>query len=182
MTTTVLSILVLVVVLVVTGMVLVPVLYGAPWHWTSQQNVRRLMEFCGARSGETLIDLGSGDGRIVLAAARDYGLKGIGIEIDPLKVRLAEQLAEKAGVADRTRFHHQNVFDADYSEADILYIYMSHQALDRLFPALIDRLKPGARVVCHRFCIRGQTPDRVSADKSLFLYTFQKGREVNRYS
>ncbi len=59
---------------------------------------------------------------------------------------------------------------------------MSHQALDRLFPDLIDRLKPGCRVVCHRFAIRNQTPDRVSADKSLFLYTFQKGRAVNQYS
>lgn len=182
MTATFVSILVLIAVLVLAAVVLVPVLFGAPWHWTSKKNVRRLIEFADAQPGETLMDLGAGDGRVVIAAARDHGLHAIGVDIDPLKIWIARHMANRAGVADRVHFLHQSVYETDCHEADILYIYMSHQVLDRLFPTLIDRLKPGCRVVCHKFCIRDQTPDRVSADKSLFLYTFQKGRAVNQFS
>ena len=64
---------------------------------------------------------------------------------------------------------------------DILFIYLSHQAIDKLFPDILDQLKPNAKILCYRFCIRNMTPDKVNADKTLFLYTLNKGTRVNQF-
>ena len=168
-------------VLLAAVVIIVPVFFGAPWHPTSKKMVRRILDFCDAQPGEKIVDLGSGDGRVLIVAAQEYGLRGTGLEIDPAKVAWSQRQVKRTGLEDRVRILHSNVFDHDYRGADILFIYMSHQALDRLFPKILDQLKPTARIVCYRFCIRGMLPDKVNTDKTIFLYSLNKGKHLDHY-
>jgi SAM-dependent methyltransferase len=154
MTSTLISILALAAVLLLAVMVIGPAMFGSPWHPISRKDLKRALDFCEAQVGERIIDLGSGDGRVLITAAKDYGLFGTGIEIDPLKVWLANLRVRVAGVRDKVKIVRANIFDADYSDADILFIYLTHQAIDT---------------------------DKVSADKTLFLYTLNKGTRVNQF-
>lgn len=181
MTTVVISIFAIGAALLLAVMVIGPALFGAPWHPISRRDLKRALDFCDAKAGERLFDLGSGDGRVLIAAVKNYGLVGTGIEIDPIKVWLSNLRLRFAGVQNKVKIVRTNIFDADYREADILFIYLTHQALDRLFPKILDQLKPTARILCYRFCIRDMTPDKVSADKTLFLYTMNKGTRVNQF-
>jgi len=181
MTYTLISILVLAAVLLLAVMVIGPALFGSPWHPISRKDLKRALEFCGVKAGERIVDLGSGDGRVLITAAKDYGLVGTGIEIDPIKVWLANLRVRVAGARDKVKIVRANIFDADYREADILFIYLTHQAIDKLFPDILEQLKPNAKILCYRFCIQGMTPDKVSADKTLFLYTLNKGTRVNQF-
>ncbi|CCQ91868.1 putative methyltransferase [Nitrospina gracilis 3/211] len=175
------SFLLLALALLLAWVVLGPVFFGAPWHWTGQGALRRALDLADAQPGETLVDLGSGDGRVLITAARDYGLKGVGIEIDPVKVWVSRLWAKLSGVSDRVVIHWGNVADHPCKEADIVYLYLSHQAVDRLFPALFASLKPGARVVTQRFCLPGLRPDKIDCGGTLFLYTGRKGQNVDGY-
>lgn len=177
-----LSLLALAAAFLLAWVVLGPVIHGAPWHWTRQPTVRRALDLCAAQPGETLVDLGSGDGRVLITAAREYGLNGVGLEIDPLKAGVSRLRVRLAGVADRVTILRRNVHEHDYRGADILFIYMTHPVLDRLFPDLFDHLKPTARVVTHRFCLRGSRPDKMDSQHHLFLYTGNKGRRIDGWS
>ncbi len=178
---TLLSILLIGSLVVVAGMVVLPVLFGAPWHPLFPSTHRRILEFAELRPGETLVDFGSGDGRLLIAAARDFDVRGVGVEIDPLKTGLARGLARRAGVGSRVQIHHGNLFEFDPGEADVVYLYLSHQALDRLMPDLLPKLKPSARIVCFRFCLRDRLPDKVDRARTLFLYRGTKGQRLNRF-
>lgn len=177
-----LSILLLAGVLVLAWAVLGPVIYGAPWHWTRKQTVRRALDLCEAKPGETLVDLGCGDGRVLITAAREYGLNGVGLEVDPLKAGVSRLRVKLAGVGGRVTILRRNVHEYDYRSADILFIYMTHRVVDRLFPAVFEQLKPGARVVTHRFCLKGVHPDKMDGQHNLFLYTGNKGRRLDGWS
>jgi cyclopropane fatty-acyl-phospholipid synthase-like methyltransferase len=181
MTLTLISVLAIGGALLLAVMVIGPALFGAPWHPISRKDLKRALDFCGTKPEERVVDLGSGDGRVLIAAARDYGLLGTGIEIDPLKVWLANLRVRFARVQDKVKIVRANLFEYDYREADILFIYLTHQALDQLFPKILEQLKPNAKILCYRFCIRNMTPDKVSADKTLFLYTLNKGTRVNQF-
>ena len=117
----------------------------------------------------------------MITAAKEYGLLGTGIEIDPAKVWLSQLLTRRAGIQDKVRFVRTNLFDYDYGEADILFIHLTHQAMDKLFPDILEQLKPTVKILSYKFCIRGMTPDKVNADKTLFLYTRNKGTRVDQY-
>lgn len=182
MITTLLSILLLAFTLITAAVVILPVFFGAPWHPTSKKNIKLMLEICEAKPGEKLYDLGSGDGRVLIFAARYFGLIGVGLEIDPVKVWISKFLINRMGVKDSVQILRQNVYDFNYSDADILFIYLSHQAHDRLFPEIIGRLKPNARIVCYRFCLRGIKPLKISSDKSIFLYQLNKGNKLDKYS
>ena len=181
MTTTLISILVIGATLLLAVMVIGPALFGSPWHQISRSDLKRALDFCGAHAGERIFDLGSGDGRVLITAAKDYGLVGTGIEIDPIKVWLANLRVRLTGAQEKVKIVRANIFDADYRKADILFIYLTHQAIDKLFPEILDQLKPNAKIICYRFCIKGMTPDKVNADKTLFLYTLNKGTRVNQF-
>ena len=181
MTTALISVFAIGAALLLAVMVIVPALFGAPWHPISRRDLKRALDFCDAKAGERLVDLGSGDGRVLIAAAKEYDLIGTGIEIDPIKVWLANLRVRWAGVQDKVKIVQANIFDTDYGEADILFIYLTHQALDRLFPKILEQLKPNVKILCYRFCIQGMTPDKVNSDKTLFLYTMNKGTRVNQF-
>jgi len=138
MTGTLISILAIGAALLLALIVIGPAMFGSPWHLISRRDLKRALDFCETREGERIIDLGSGDGRVLITAAKDYGLVGTGIEIDPIKVWLANLRVRFAGVQDKVEIVRTNIFDADYREADILFIYLTHQAIDKLFPDILD--------------------------------------------
>ena len=175
-------ILILVFFLVLASMVILPVFFGAPWHPLSDKNIDRIIKFADPKQGEIFCDIGSGDGRVLIAALRKNCVRGIGVEIDPIKVWLSKCFITAANLTDKIQIYRQNMYDFDAGEADIIYLYLTHQALDRLFPEILNRVKPSVRIVCYRFCIRNMEPIKVNEDKNLFLYRMDKGRSVNEYS
>jgi len=128
---------------------------------TPPEVVAEILRLAGVGPGDTVYDLGSGDGRIVIAAARDFGAHGVGIELDPDLVVQSEKNARRAGVAGKTRFVLQDIFDADVSEATVVVLYLSPDVNLRLKPKLLSQLKPGSRIVSHDFPIAGWQPARV---------------------
>ena len=168
--------------IVLAGMVVLPIFFGAPWHPLMPYTICRILNFVDIRSGETICDLGCGDGRVLITAAKKYSAKGVGVEIDPIKVGLARLLVKLKKVDERVSIIRGNIFDFDPSDADVVYLYLTHQAMDKLFPEILKKLKPTVRIVSYRFCIRGMTPEKVSADKTLFLYQLTKGTEINNYT
>ena len=168
--------------IVLAGMVVLPVFFGAPWHPLMPYTIRRILNFVDIRPGETIFDLGCGDGRVLITAAKEYSAKGVGVEIDPIKVGLARLLAKLKKVDGQVSIIHGNIFDFDPSDADVVYLYLTHQAMDKLFPEILKKLKPTVRIVSYRFCIRGMTPEKISADKTLFLYELTKGNKINNYT
>jgi len=133
----------------------------APFITTPPEVVARMLQLAGTGPQDTVIDLGSGDGRIVIAAARDHGARGLGIELDPKLVALARGNARRAGVAERARFEEGDALRADLSQASVVTIYLLPFLLDQLQPRLLAQLRPGARVVTHAFAFKGWQPDRV---------------------
>ena len=179
---TILSILVLLFFILLAVMVIVPVFFGSPWHPLSDENINRIIRFADLQPGETFYDLGSGDGRVLIAASRKKCVRGIGVEIDPIKVWLSRYFIMARKLTEKIHIHRGNMFDFDVSDADVIYLYLTHQALDRLFPEILNRMKPSARIICYRFCIRNLEPAKMNKDKNLFLYRVGKGRTVNEYS
>ena len=132
----------------------------APFITTPPEVVARMLQLAGTGPQDAVIDLGSGDGRIVIAAARDYGARGLGIELDPKLVALARENARRAGVADRARFVEGDALKTDLTQASVVTIYLLPFLLDQLQPRLLSQLRPGARVVTHAFAFKGWQPDR----------------------
>ena len=163
-------------------MVVLPIFSGAPWHPLFMGTIRRILNFSEIKPGETLCDLGCGDGRILITAAKEYSARGVCVEIDPIKVGLARLLVKWENTDEKVKIICGNFFEFDPQNADVLYLYLTHQAMDRLFPEILKKLKPTARIVSYRFCIRGMTPEKVSLDKTLFLYQVSKGKEINSYT
>ena len=182
MTVTIFSTLLLIFFILLAGMTIIPVFFGAPWHPLSDENIDRIIKFAGLRPGEKFYDLGSGDGRVLIAASKKKFVRGVGVEIDPIKVWLSRYFIMTRKLTSRISIHRGNMFGFDVSEADVIYLYLTHQALDRLFPEILDRMKPSARIICYRFCIRNLEPTKINEDKNLFLYNLTKGRTVNEYS
>jgi SAM-dependent methyltransferase len=141
-----------------------------PFVPTPPDVVDRMLEMARVKSGDVLYDLGSGDGRIVIQAAKRYGIKGVGIEIDPELVRKAQDQAAKEKVDHLVEFHAQDAFTADVSPATIVTLYMLTEFNARLRPILERQLKPGSRVVSHDFEIQGWLPDRVERIKGDFIH------------
>ena len=168
--------------LLLAAIVILPIFFGAPWHPLSKKNISRIIKFANIKSGEVIYDLGSGDGRILIAAAKQSCARGIGVEIDPIKVWLSRYLITRSNLAKKIKIYRGNIYNFDISDADVIYLYLTHQALDRLFPEILNRIKPSARIVCYRFCIRNLAPIKINKDKNLFLYQVNKGRSVNEYS
>ena len=168
--------------IVLAGMVVLPIFSGAPWHPLMPYTIRRILNFVDIRPGETICDLGCGDGRVLITAAKKYSAKGVGVEIDPIKVGFTRLLVKLKKVDERVSIIRGNIFDFDPSDADVVYLYLTHQAMDKLFPEILKKLKPTVRIVSYRFCIRGMTPEKVSADKTLFLYQLTKGTKINNYT
>lgn len=113
------------------------------------------------REPDVVYDLGSGDGRIPIMAAKKYGARGVGIDIDPVRVREAEHNARAAGVTERVRFIEGGLFEADLREATVVTLYLLPDLNLRLRSRLLRELKPGARIVSHSFDMGDWEPEKI---------------------
>jgi len=130
-----------------------------PFITTPQEVVARMLALARTGSADYVIDLGSGDGRIVIAAARLYGARGFGVDLNHSLVRASRENAERAGVAGLVRFDVQDVLETDLSRATVVTLYLLPSLIDRLQPKLLAELRPGARIVSHAFPMKGWRPD-----------------------
>ena len=144
---------------------------------TPQPVVEAMLDLAAVKKTDVVYDLGSGDGRIVITAAKKYGARGVGIELDPALVRQARANAAAAGVANRVRFATQDLFKADLKPATVVTLYLLQSLNERLRPKLVRELKPGTRVVSHVFNMGPEWPPErtVSIERDrIFLWSIPK--------
>jgi hypothetical protein len=122
--------------------------------------VDRMLALGGIRGDDYLVDLGSGDGRIVITAAQRFGARGFGVDINPELVKLANENAARAGVADRVRFERRDLFETSLADATLVTLYLLPHIVTELVPKILKEMKPGARVVSHDYPLAPWTPDR----------------------
>ena len=122
-----------------------------PYVDSEQDIVDAMLRLGEVRANDVVYDLGCGDGRIVIAAAKQYGARGVGIDLDPQLIAVARGYAEIARVSDKTLFKVGDLFDTDLSPASVVTLFLSVDVNKRLQPKLLRELKPGSRVVSNRF-------------------------------
>jgi len=137
-----------------------PAKLDVPFVPTPMEVVDVMLQLAELKSGDVLYDLGSGDGRIVIAAARQHGIKGVGVDIDPVRIKEAEENARKAGVTDLAAFRENDLFQEDISKATVVTLYLSPGVNLKLRPKLLKELKPGSRVISHDFSMGNWAPDK----------------------
>ena len=130
-----------------------------PFVVSPPEVVDRMLRLAEPKAGETLVDLGSGDGRIVIEAARRFGTRGLGVEIDPSLVARARENARRAGVEALARFEVQDLFATDLRGVGVVTLYLLPEVNLKLAPRLLQDLKPGARVVSHDYDMGAWRPD-----------------------
>jgi SAM-dependent methyltransferase len=131
-----------------------------PFVVTPDHVTRAMLELANVKPGDFVIDLGSGDGRIVIVAARHYGARGLGVEIVPDLVEKSRDNARRAGVAERVEFREQDLFETDLSRATVITMYLLPDVNLKLRPRL-QALKPGTRIVSHDWDMGDWKPDRM---------------------
>ena len=144
-----------------------------PYVPTPPDVVEAMLNLGGVKKGDIMYDLGCGDGRIVIMAAQKFGATGTGIDIDPERIKEAEENAKQAGVTDRVHFLQKNLFDADFHDATVVTLYLLPEVNIRLRPKLLKELKVGTRIVSHQFDMGEWKPDKqVNMDwRTLYLWT-----------
>src|SRR5215216_5231962 len=125
---------------------------------TPQEVVDAMLKLAKVTSADVVYDLGSGDGRIPITAAKTYGARGVGIDIDPQRIREANENLKAAGVGDKVKFLNQDLFTTNISEASVVTMYLLPTLNVKALPKLNAELKPGTRVVSHAFDIEGYPP------------------------
>jgi ribosomal protein L11 methylase PrmA len=127
---------------------------------TPQEVVEDMLRLANVRKGDVLYDLGSGDGRIPVTAAKLYGVRAVGIDIDPERIREAQENARKNGVEKLVQFRMDDLFKADFRDATVITLYLLPDLNVKLRPRLLRELKPGTRIVSHQFDMGTWKPDK----------------------
>ncbi|MFQ5724063.1 MAG: SAM-dependent methyltransferase [Terriglobia bacterium] len=135
--------------------------------------VEAMLRLADVQPGELVFDLGSGDGRIVILAAEEFGARGVGIEIDAELVAQSRRTVAEKGLEDQVKIIHANAFDVDLSLADVVTLYVAPTVMDRLREHLEGALRPGTRVVSHQHEVTGWEPERVLDLDGFFLYLYR---------
>jgi SAM-dependent methyltransferase len=130
-----------------------------PYVPTTETAVKAMLQLARVKRTDVVYDLGCGDGRIVIAAAKNYGARGVGIDIDPVRIREAKENARRAGVENRVEFREQDLFQSDFREATLVTLFLLPALNKRLRPQL-EALKPGTRIVSNTFVIGDWKPVR----------------------
>ena len=141
---------------------------------TPQPVVDAMLELANVGPDDVLYDLGSGDGRIPITAAKRFGIHAVGIDINPARIREANANAEEAGVADKVTFIEGDMFDAWISEASVVTLYLLQSLNVKLRPKLLSELKPGTRIVSHSFDMANEWEPEESRDvdgSRIYLWT-----------
>ena len=128
---------------------------------TPEEVVAEMLKLANVGKDDVIYDLGCGDGRIVITAAQKYGARGVGIDIDPERIKESNENARKAGVTDRVKFLQQDLFTTDFREATVVTLYLLPALNLKLRPKLLSELKPGTRIVSHAFDMGDWKPEKV---------------------
>lgn len=144
-----------------------------PYVPTPPEVVETMLKMAGVKQGDFVIDLGCGDGRIVIMAAQKFGARGMGVDLNPERIREANENAKTAGVTDRVKFVEGNLFDFDVKQASVVTLYLLPGVNLKLRPKLLADLKPGTRIVSHSFDMGDWKPEKtVEVDwRKLYLWT-----------
>jgi len=144
-----------------------------PYVPTPQTVVDAMLSLAAVNKDDVVYDLGCGDGRIVITAAKKYGARGVGVDIDPERIKEANANAKLAGVSDRVKFIEQDLFQTDFKEASVVTLYLLPDINLKLRPKLLSELKAGARVVSHAFDMGDWKPDKtetVDGDRRIHFW------------
>jgi len=141
-----------------------------PFVPTSQALVVEMLKLANVTKADTVYDLGCGDGRIVIAAAKQFGAHGVGVDINPERIQEANENARRAGVADKVKFIEGDLFTADIRPATVVTLYLLPSVNLKLRPRLLSDLKPGTRVVSHSFDMDDWKPDKAVMVEGAQLY------------
>ncbi|MEJ5308614.1 MAG: hypothetical protein WHX52_02480 [Anaerolineae bacterium] len=150
---------------------------GAPWFPTSRKLVRRMLALANVQPGEVVYDLGSGDGRVLFIAAREFGARAVGIELDPLRWAWTRMWIALLGLQGQVRVIRGNFFSQDVSAADVVTLYLLQKTNNRLRGKLWQELHPGARIVSSIFLFPGIEPTHIDKQAHLFLYEVKTPRQ-----
>lgn len=137
--------------LLVLSMIWPPDSPWAPWWRTNKKTARAMCRLAKVGKDDTVYDLGSGDGTALIIAAKEFGAKGVGIEIDPLRSFISTLMIRINRVVDKVIIKRQNFFEVDISEATVVFVYLVPKALGRLLPKFRKELKKGTRIVSYRY-------------------------------
>jgi len=150
--------------------ILIPALYGLPPVPTKPERIRKALKLANLQPNETLYDLGAGDGRVLLIAARDFGAKAVGIEIGPIQCALIWLRAVASGVGSKIQIRWENFYKANLSDADVVFVYATSKEVVKLAPHLESQLKRGARVVSISADFPEWEPQEFDNQKLIFVY------------
>jgi len=144
---------------------------------TSPDVVQVMFRLANVKAGEMVYDLGCGDGRIVITAVREFGARGVCVDIDPQRIAESRENARAAGVTENIRFLNQDLFGTDVSDASVVMLFLSPELNLKLRPKLLRELNPGARIVSHWHDMGGWKPQKVvrvrsgGRERSIYLWT-----------
>jgi ribosomal protein L11 methylase PrmA len=143
---------------------------------TPPEVVEAMLKVANVKAGDVVYDLGCGDGRIVVTAAQKYGARGIGIDIDPQRIKEANENVQKAGVGDRVKIMQADLFETNISEATVVTLYLLPSLNVKLMPKLMKELKPGTRIVSHAFDMGDWKPEQtLNVDgRTVYYWTIPK--------
>jgi precorrin-6B methylase 2 len=144
---------------------------------TPPEVVEAMLKMAGVKAGDIVYDLGSGDGRIPIAAVQKFGAtRATGIDIDPQRIKEANENAQKAGVTDKVRFLNQDLFTSNISDATVVTLYLLDSLNEKLRPKLLAELKPGTRIVSHAFRMGDWQPEKTQTidGRTIYFWTIPK--------
>ena len=148
------------------------IVLDVPYVPTPQKVVNGMLELADVKKGEVVYDLGCGDGRIVITAAKEFGATGIGVDLNPERIEEANANAVEAKVENKVTFYQGDLFTFDFSKADVLTLYLLPDVNLKLKPKILAEMKPGSRVVSHAFTMGDWEPDEsISVDgRNVYLW------------
>lgn len=136
-------------------------LSDVPYVVTPDEVVIEMLKLADVTKDDVVYDLGSGDGRLVVKAAQEFGARGVGVEINPRLIQKSQENAQSAGVSERVQFVQQDLFEVDISSATVVTLYLLRRVNLQLRPKLLDELQPGTRIISHQFDMAEWKPERV---------------------
>ena len=160
--------------LILVGLAMLSILWtssrGGPWFPTALARVQKMLRLAEVQPNEVVYDLGSGDGRVLIAAARHFGARAVGVELDPFRYLWTQLLITVLGLRRQVRVVWGDLFKQDLSQADVVTVYLLPEANARLLIKQRQELRAGARVVCNKFYFPGWPPHDRDDETHLYLY------------
>ena len=147
---------------------------SAPWDPTPMRIVKIMLEMAGVKKGETLYDLGCGDGRIIITAAKMYGAEAVGVELDPLRYLITRARIKFNGLKNATVLR-ENFFNIDFSKADVVTLFLYKSVNNRLKNKFASQLRDGSRIVSYIWRFDEWIPEKVDEKNRVYLYIVKKG-------